>query len=336
MVHVMKKLMIVLLACTTLIQLFSQDTFSICAIDTVTGEVGSAGASCVYIPGQGVMILSDVHPGVGVIHSQAYYLSANQAYARSLMNDSVPPQQIIDSLIAHDAQNNPTKRQYGIVDFRNGVARSAAYTGVNCDDYKNHITGPNYSIQGNILLGQQILDSMEARFLTAEGELACRLMAALQGAKVVGADTRCLGDGISSIGTFLRVAKPDDPDDNYYLEFNIPRADEGVDPIDSLQVLIDQWGGCNTTGVENTDEEKMLSVFPNPAIGTIYFTLREEITVKGTELIIYSQNGQQLQSIAVTDRKVIAINLSQLPAGLYLYRLVVPGNSAEKGFFLAK
>ncbi len=72
-----------------------------------------------------------------------------------------------------------------------GTPRSAAYTGQNCVNYKNHITGRNYSIQGNILLGQQILDSMEARFLRAEGELACRLMEALQGAKVVGADTRC-------------------------------------------------------------------------------------------------------------------------------------------------
>ena len=58
--------------------MYAQDTFSIVAIDTITGEVGSAGASCVYIAGQGVRILSDVHPGLGAIHTQAYYLSANQ------------------------------------------------------------------------------------------------------------------------------------------------------------------------------------------------------------------------------------------------------------------
>jgi len=52
---------------------YGQDTFSICAIDTVTGEVGSAGASCIdenAIAG-GCIILSDVLPGVGVIHTQA-------------------------------------------------------------------------------------------------------------------------------------------------------------------------------------------------------------------------------------------------------------------------
>ena len=179
---------------------FSQDTFSICAVDTITGEVGSAGASCIgapQLPG-GCRILSYVKPGVGVIHTQAYYLAANQNYGITLMNLGLSPQQIVDSLVAHDSQNNPTKRQYGVVDLFEGSARRAAYTGANCDDYKNHITGPNYTIQGNILLGQQILDSMEARFLNSEGELACRLMAALQGAKVIGADTRCLDDGVSS------------------------------------------------------------------------------------------------------------------------------------------
>lgn len=40
-------------------------------------------------------------------------------------------------------------------------------------------------------MGQEILDSIESRFLNTPGSLADRLMAALQGAKVIGADTRC-------------------------------------------------------------------------------------------------------------------------------------------------
>ena len=107
---------------------FSQDTFSITAVDPVTGLVGSAGASCIA----GSIILSDVHPNRGVIHSQAYYLAANQNYARSLMNLGLSPQQIIDSLIAHDVQSNPTIRQYGITDFIGSNVRTAGYKGVNC------------------------------------------------------------------------------------------------------------------------------------------------------------------------------------------------------------
>jgi uncharacterized Ntn-hydrolase superfamily protein len=138
---------------------YSQDTFSITAIDPVTGQVGSAGASCVT----DVTILTDVHPGWGVIHTQASWLAANQNYARSLMNMHLSPQQIIDSVVAHDAQNNPTIRQYGIIDLVGG-GRNAAYTGTNCTNWKGHILGPTYTIQGNILLGSRILDSMEARY----------------------------------------------------------------------------------------------------------------------------------------------------------------------------
>ncbi|MCB2208754.1 MAG: DUF1028 domain-containing protein [Bacteroidetes bacterium] len=300
-------------------QIKSQDTFSICAIDTITGEVGSAGASCVYI-NQGIRILSDVHPGIGVIHSQAYYLSTNQAYARNLMNQGLSPQQIIDSLVENDAQNNPTIRQYGIVDFRDGTPRSAAYTGQNCDNYKNHITGPNYAIQGNILLGQQILDSMEARFLRAEGELACRLMEALQGAKVPGADTRCMADGISSIGAFLRVAQPDDPVNNLYLDLNIPIANDGVDPIDSLQVLIDNWGGCINTQIIETTENIKFKVYPNPATQQVAFSI-DGISPISIHIKIHDVNGRLVAELEGHSNSIINWDVSNLPSGIYFYTL---------------
>ncbi|MCC6864825.1 MAG: DUF1028 domain-containing protein [Ignavibacteria bacterium] len=132
----MKTLFIGLVSIILLVNNFySQDTFSITAVDPVTGYVGSAGASCVA----GSIILSDVHPNRGVIHTQAYYLSSNQVYARNLMNQGLSPQQIIDSLVLHDAQNNPTIRQYGITDFIGNTVRTAGYTGVNCTNYKNHV-----------------------------------------------------------------------------------------------------------------------------------------------------------------------------------------------------
>jgi hypothetical protein len=46
--------------------LAAEATFSIAAVDPGTGEVGSAGASCI----SGSLILSDVHPGVGVVHTE--------------------------------------------------------------------------------------------------------------------------------------------------------------------------------------------------------------------------------------------------------------------------
>ena len=159
-------------------------TFSIAAVDLQTGEVGSAGASCI----SGSLILSDVHPGVGVIHTQAYWNSQNQQNARNLMNQGWSPQAIIDWLVANDAQGNPTIRQYAIADLPEG-GRSAGYTGTSCTDWKGHLTGPGYAIAGNILLGPEIIADMETAFQNTPGSLAFRLLAALQAANVPGADT---------------------------------------------------------------------------------------------------------------------------------------------------
>ena len=87
------------------------------------------------------------------------------------MNLGYTPSQIIDWLINNDVQQTPELRQYGIVAFVNGISESAAHTGLSTDNYKNHILGPNYAIQGNILLGQQVLDSMQSRFVNEPGDL---------------------------------------------------------------------------------------------------------------------------------------------------------------------
>ena len=73
------RVMFFILLMFSTVQIFSQDTFSIVAVDTITGEIGSAGASCVGpIGGIGAFILSDVIEGIGAIHTQASYLSQNQ------------------------------------------------------------------------------------------------------------------------------------------------------------------------------------------------------------------------------------------------------------------
>jgi uncharacterized Ntn-hydrolase superfamily protein len=220
--------------------IFSQDTFSIVAVDTVTGEIGSAGASCVGpIGGIGAFILSDVIEGIGGIHTQASYLAQNQQNARARMLEGLSPQQIIDWLVANDAQNNPSIRQYGIVDLtRNG--ESAAYTGANCTNYKNHVTGPGYAIQGNILLGQVIIDTMHSTFLNTQGPLADRLMATLQAAKILGADTRCAARGTSSQSGFVKVVRIGDGG-TPYLQIVVPDTPIGKDPIDSLQTMFNNW-----------------------------------------------------------------------------------------------
>ena len=235
--------------------LLSEDTFSIVAIDPETGEVGSAGASCIA----GSIIISDIHPGVGAIHTQSYWNGANQNNASDLMDEGASPAEIIDYLINNDIGNNPSIRQYGVVDLFEG-GRSAAYTGENCSDYKGHILGDTYSIQGNILLGSEILENMENQFLNTQGDLSQKLMASLQGANIPGADTRCLDDNISSLSAFIRLAKQNDLNNDYYLDINVHNVEfvgYHIDPIDSLQTLFDTWYLENldyTLGDINQDE----------------------------------------------------------------------------------
>jgi len=264
-----------------------------------------------------------VIPGVGTIHTQAYYTAGNQSYAHSLMEMEVPPQQIIDSLVAYDSGNNSTLRQYGIVDFYTGSQRTAAYTGVNCDDYKNHILGPNYSIQGNILLGQQILDSMEARFLASDGELACKLMAALQGARVIGADTRCLDDGVSSLSTFLRVALPDDLPDDLYLDINIPSVPTGMDPIDSLQNVIDAWNGCEVSGLADHSNNFTTLVYPNPARNKISFDI-PAAKFRNSSIILYNSQGEVKLSVPAPQGNVLEFDLAP---GIYYLQICKNGQN---------
>ena len=232
-----------------------KDTFSIIAVDPLTGQVGSAGASCIA----GSIIISDIHPGIGVIHTQSYWNGTNQNNASDLMDEGVSPTGIISYLTDNDIANNPSIRQYGVVDLIEG-GRSAAYTGENCFDYKGHILGDTYSIQGNILLGSEILENMENQFLSTEGNLSQRLMASLQGANIPGADTRCMDDSLSSLSAFVRVAKYDDLNNDYYLDINVHNVEfvgYHIDPIDSLQILYDTWYLDNldyTLGDINQDE----------------------------------------------------------------------------------
>lgn len=241
----------------------AQDTFSIVAVDLATGQVGSAGATCLddtEIAG-GAVIISDVIPDVGAIHTQSYWSSSNQDAAHDqVVDNGLSPEALMGWLEANDVQGTPAIRQYGMADLVTGVARAAAFTGDNCFDFKGHIVGEHYAIQGNILLGEEILTQMEDGFLQTEGSLAEKLMAALQGANVAGADTRCLDEGVSSRSAFLRVAYPGDDPGDLTLDLVVSLTPFGVEPIDVLQAEFDAWNGTSALSEEDGDASTPLLI----------------------------------------------------------------------------
>lgn len=257
-----KQLFTIILILITVLSNYAQHTFSIVAVDPVTGEIGSAGATCISAE-DGALAISDIILNTGAIHTQAYWHPTNLANANARMVAGDSPQEIIDWLIANDVSSSPTFRQYGIVDLNNGSPRSAAYTGTSTDDVKLHVIGLTYAIQGNILISEDVVLDMETAFTTTTGTLAERLMATMQAAKRPGADSRCLDFGVSSASAFLRVASPTDTDASYgnlSLDLNVWITGEVFEPIDALQDTFNE-----TLSTEDNElESSHIHFYPNP------------------------------------------------------------------------
>ncbi|GEQ85525.1 hypothetical protein ULMS_10330 [Patiriisocius marinistellae] len=239
------------------------DTFSIVAFDPNTGQVGGAGCSCVNFDA-GIDFLSDLirdNDGniIGGIHSQAAYNESTQIFARNRMLAGDSPQQIITATVNADGQS--ASRQYGIVGFDNaGNLTHAGFTGSSNGHYGNNIGGSDtngitYSIQGNILdndsaadnlNGQDLLNDMETAFVNTDGNLAEKLMAAMQAAKRVGGDSRCESDTNSGRTAFIQVLSPGESTPSLYYNTDAisgQATTNGVpnftEPIDKLQDMFD-------------------------------------------------------------------------------------------------
>jgi uncharacterized Ntn-hydrolase superfamily protein len=300
----------------------AQDTFSILAFDTITREVGAAGASCVDMfnfPFYSDHFICELFPDTGAIATQASYLPGNQAAARARMRAGDLPSALLAYLYANDAQNNPHVRQYGVVRMNDtSYQRTTAHTGTNCLDYKDHIIGPNYTIHGNILLGKQVLDSMEARFLKEPGDLACKLMAAMQGAKMIGADTRCASNNSSSLFAFLKVSLPTDSFGQPSLLVSLKtHTGAQIEPIDSLQKLFSAQRSCtvSTVGIPVNKKPQPL-IAPNPAQDFLTVNLRDDPTF---ELFIFDHTGILLKSLMCPNQ--CRLDVSVWKRGLYVMEL---------------
>lgn len=180
--------------------------------------------------------------GVGAIAAQAYLNTYYRDRAKQLMEAGNAPDAIIAQLAIEDSGHQ--SRQYGIVDLE---GRYAAFTGSSADDEKGHRTGRVgdfvYSIQGNLLTGQDVLDDMVAAFTSTDGELAERLMAALAAGDAAGGDARCTIYGKTALSSFITVIRPGDGA-NWYLNeeiYSTPRSSGSDDPIVLLQADYDQW-----------------------------------------------------------------------------------------------
>ncbi len=157
-------------------------TFSIVARDEATGDFGVAVQSKFFNVGA---VCPWAKADTGAIATQAF---ANYSYGPEglkLLEQGLTAQQVVEKLTGPDEQRD--RRQLAVIDAKGNVA---AWTGPKCNAWAGHRSGKNYSVQGNILAGEEVVKGMERAFLDAKGTFAERLVAALQGGQDAGGDAR--------------------------------------------------------------------------------------------------------------------------------------------------
>ncbi|HEX7319602.1 MAG TPA: DUF1028 domain-containing protein [bacterium] len=161
---------------------FAFATFSIVAYDPDTKESGVGVASRVFAVGY---IVPWAKINVGAIATQALANIDYGVNGLELLASGFTAQAALDSLLKADSGRDD--RQVAIIDKDGQVA---AYTGKGANAWAGHRTGEYYSVQGNILVSEDVVLSMEKAFLETPGPLARRIMSALKAGDNAGGDKR--------------------------------------------------------------------------------------------------------------------------------------------------
>lgn len=199
-------------------------TFSICAFDPETGELGIAVQSKFLAVGA---VVPFARAGVGAIATQSWANTSYGPRGLDLLASRLAPDVVAQRLIAEDADRE--KRQFGIIDAQ---GRVATYTGSECFAWAGGLTGRGYCAQGNILAGGAVVEGLARAFEDASGTLADRLVAALHGGQRGGGDRR----GMQSAA--LVVVKEKGGYGGFNDRYIDLRVDDHARPIDELERLL--------------------------------------------------------------------------------------------------
>lgn len=165
--------------------------------------------------------------GVGAVATQAY---ANLAYREAglqLLQSGGSAQQVVDDLTAAD--DGRDHRQVGVV----GPDGGASFTGAACHDWAGGRAGADYAVQGNILVGEPVVEALERTWQeSADLPLGRRLLAALLAGDQAGGDRR----GRQSAA--LLVVRPGAGYGGDDTELDL-RVDDHEDPVAELGRLLD-------------------------------------------------------------------------------------------------
>lgn len=243
-------------------------TWSVIALDRSTGTVVISSATCVpqaRLEGFPAKDLRDIQaivvPGVGVAAAQAGVdrTRANQKLVFAELKKGTPPADII-AMLKQDPEIE--RRQFGILDMQGRAAGfSGAKNGQASLDRQGQVpgTGIHYSIQGNILKSDEVVESAVQAFVGSTGSLTDRVMAAMEAADAKGGDSRCTCESepkleapcdgrTSHVAYILRAQKGDRNggsfnDGDYAMYISVTDKDikptENANPVKTLRMRYD-------------------------------------------------------------------------------------------------
>jgi uncharacterized Ntn-hydrolase superfamily protein len=258
-------------------------TWSVIALDAKTGQVIIASATCVRQAGfpqrtpNGSRDLMDVQavivPGLGVAACQAGVDNTrrNQMLVYNEIKKGTPPAQIIE-LLKKDP--DVERRQFGIVMMPQGDAitprnNRAGFNGSGNSQsslyWGGQVGDVYYQVQGNTLLGDQVVTMAALAFTRATGTMADRVMAAMEAADQYGGDHRCnCGnnplahvpcDGKTAHVAYIAIADKEDApgvthnDGKYFAYLSVSdddtKAGESGNPVKTLRLRYDAWKKSN-------------------------------------------------------------------------------------------
>jgi uncharacterized Ntn-hydrolase superfamily protein len=199
-------------------------TYSIVARDAATGDLGVAVQSHWFSVGP---IVPWVEAGIGAVATQSFVDPAYGPRGLELMRSGRTAPDALKSLLAGDDARDV--RQVAMIDAQ---GRVDAWTGPKDIQAAGHHVGKDYSVQANLMLNDQVWPAMSRAFESVKGDLADRMLAALDAAQAVGGDIR----GQQSAALIVTTGKPTGQpwkDRTFDL-----RVDDHPKPLEELRRLV--------------------------------------------------------------------------------------------------
>jgi len=143
-----------------------------------------------------------------------------------MLQAGVEASRVIQALVASDA--GESRRQVAVIDAQ---GRAAAHTGSGCITEAGHHIGEEYSVQANMMTRNTVIAAMTNAYESTSGDLAQRMLAALQAAQDEDGDIR------GSQSAALVVVPGDRNEPEWKRDYSL-RVDEHAAPVTELARLV--------------------------------------------------------------------------------------------------